>query len=71
MIKIECNEKEVKGDDSHVEVNFFLEAHSRNQVKNEVAAAISAMFQKIPRDLFLEGLMDSDLGEDVMKKTKC
>lgn len=33
MIKIECNEKEVKGDENHVSVDFYLEAHSRNQVK--------------------------------------
>ena len=70
MIRIECNENEVKGEERSVSVDFFMDAHNFDQAKNEIAAAISAMFQKVPRDLFLQAIVDSDLGEDVMKKTE-
>lgn len=71
MLKIECKDKEVKDGEAHVEVNFSIEANSFTQAKNEISAAISVMFQRIPSDLFLDALMDSDLGTDVMKKTEC
>ena len=67
MLKIECNEKEVKDNKSHVDVVFQLKVDSRGQAVNEIAAAISTMFQQIPRDIFLDGLCESDFGKEALK----
>lgn len=70
MLKIECNEKDVKDRKSHVEVMFQLKGDSHGQVVDEIAAALSTMYQQIPRDIFLDGLFESDFGKEVMKRTE-
>lgn len=69
MLKIECSEKDAKDNKSHVEVTFQLKADSKQQIIDEVAA-ISTMYQQIPRDLFLDGVCDSDLGKDALKEVE-
>lgn len=67
MLKIECNEKEVKDSKCHVEVMFQLKGDSHRQVVDEIAAAISTMYQQIPCDIFLDGLCESDFGKEALK----
>lgn len=67
MLKIECNVKDVKDNKSHVEVMFQLKGDSQRQVVDEIAAAISTMYQQIPRDVFLDGLCESDFGKEALK----
>ena len=71
MLKIETKYNG-KTDDSasDVSINFTFSANSYTAAVDEIAATLSVMFNKIPRELFLDGVFASDFGKDVMEKTE-
>ena len=71
MLKIEVNNDGFnESSAAEVGVNFCFKSDSYKEAVSEIAAALSVMFEKIPRDVFFDGLFSSKLGEDVMKHTE-
>ncbi len=71
MLKIETNSNGVtESGAADVRVEFYFKSNDYKEAVSEIAAAISVMFSKIPRDVFLDGLFASDFGDEVMKHTE-
>lgn len=71
MLKIEIDSHEKTGNNGHdLGVNFVFKSENYSDAVAEIAAALSVMFEKLPRELFLDGVFASEFGEDVMKRTE-
>lgn len=49
--------------------NAQMEIRGRKTAVNEVASIFTILFRAIPLDAFLEGMMTSEFGQDVLSKT--
>lgn len=71
MLKIEVNNNGfTESGAADIGVNFCFNSDSYKEAVSEIAAVLSVMFEKIPRDVFLDGVFSSAFGKDVMKKTE-
>ena len=71
MLKIEINNHEKTEKSEHdIGVNFVFRSENYSDAVAEIAAALSVMFEKLPREVFYDGLFASELGKDVMKHTE-
>lgn len=71
MLKIEVNNGGFnESGAAEVGVDFCFKSDSYKEAVSEIAAALSIMFEEIPRDVFFDGLFASEIGKDVMKHTE-
>lgn len=71
MLKIEANNDGfTETGAAKIDISFCMKSDGYKEAVSEIAAVLSVMYEKIPRDVFFDGLFASELGKDVMKQTE-